>query len=57
MADKRDRDWEHPWLRIERVFRAILTERWSAEQWRRIRPEIPKVLALQRWMRRTGWFN
>ncbi len=30
-----------PWLRIERGLRAILTERWTSEQWKRMRVEIP----------------
>ncbi|MBI4609811.1 MAG: hypothetical protein HY726_12470 [Candidatus Rokubacteria bacterium] len=32
----------HPWLRTERVLRAILTEPWSAEAWERIKLEIPE---------------
>ncbi len=37
----------HPWLRINRVLRAMRHERWSAEAWSEVRGEI----------RRAGWFN
>lgn len=49
--------WQHPWLRISLILRIMLTRPWSAAQWRLGEPEIPKVLALQRRIRRVGWFN
>jgi len=47
----------HPWLRINRVLRAMLTTRWSAEAWAEIRVEFKKALALRSKIRRAGWFN
>jgi hypothetical protein len=35
----------HPWLRINRVQRAMLQERWSAEAWSQVRVEFMKALA------------
>jgi hypothetical protein len=40
-----DPRWQHPWLRIQRVLKAMLTERWDPAAWRRLRREIPKALA------------
>ena len=39
MNEERDTDerlW-HPWLRINRVLRAMLTTRWSAEAWPQVK--------------------
>lgn len=54
---RKDPGWQHPWLRVERLLRAILTEEWSAEAWRQLRQEIVTVLAERSWLRRVGWFN
>ncbi len=45
------------WLRINRVLRAILHERWSAEAWPQVKAEFKKALALKSQIRRAGWFN
>src|SRR5882724_10873839 len=34
----------HPWLRINRVLRVMLHERWSAEAWSVVRVEFRKAL-------------
>ena len=47
----------HPWLRINRVLRAMLHERWSPEAWRHVRVEFKKAIALRSQIRRAGWFN
>ncbi len=57
MVPAKRREWQHPWLRIQRVLRAILTEEWSVEAWEQLRREIPNVLAEQSRIRRAGWFN
>lgn len=49
--------FQHPWLRLQRVLRAILTEEWNAEAWRQIKPEITTVFAARRRVWRAGWFN
>jgi hypothetical protein len=36
----------HPWLRINRILRAMLHTRWSAEAWAQVRVEFKKALAL-----------
>jgi hypothetical protein len=59
MNEERDTDerlW-HPWLRINRVLRAILHEPWSAEAWPKVRVEFRRALALRSEIRRAGWFN
>jgi hypothetical protein len=49
--------WHHPWLRINRLLRAMLHERWSAEAWPQVKAEFKKALALKSRIRRAGWFN
>jgi len=56
VSDTDARLW-HPWLRINRVLRAMLHERWSAEAWSQVRVEFRKALALKSQIRRAGWFN
>jgi hypothetical protein len=59
MNEERDTDerlW-HPWLRINRVLRVMLHERWSAEAWAQVRVEFRRALALRSQIRRAGWFN
>ena len=34
----------HPWLRINRVLRAMLHERWSAEAWPQSRPSSRRAI-------------
>ena len=53
----RDRSLWHPWLRINRLLRAMLHERWSAEAWPQVKAEFKKALALKSQIRRAGWFN
>jgi hypothetical protein len=38
----------HPWLRINRVLRAMLHTRWSVEARAEVRVEFKKALALRR---------
>jgi len=47
----------HPWLRINRVLRAMLHTRWSAEAWSEVQAEFREALALRSEIRRAGWFN
>jgi hypothetical protein len=47
----------HPWLRINRVLRAMLQTRWSAEAWAEVRVEFKKALTLKSQIRRAGRFN
>jgi hypothetical protein len=47
----------HPWLRIDRVLRAMLHTRWSAEAWPQVKAEFTKALVLKSQIRRAGWFN
>jgi hypothetical protein len=56
MNDTDARLW-HPWLRIKRVLRAMLHERWSAEAWPQVKAESKKALALRSKIQRAGWFN
>ena len=56
MNDTDARLW-HPWLRINRVLRAMLTTRWNAEAWPQVRAEFKTALALRSQIWRAGWFN
>lgn len=47
----------HPRLRINRVMRVMLHERWSAEDWLVVRVEFRRALALRSEIRRAGWFD
>jgi hypothetical protein len=47
----------HPWLRINRVLRAMLWTRWGAEAWSQVPVEFTKALALRSQIRRAGRFN
>jgi len=47
----------HPWLRTNRVLRAMLTTRWSAEAWPQVKAEFKKALALRSEIRRAGWLT
>jgi hypothetical protein len=47
----------HPWLRINRVLRAMLGTRWDPETWPQVKAEFQKALALKSQIRRAGWFN
>ena len=50
------REWQHPWLRISLLLRAMLTERWG-EAWPLVRQEIPRATAEKWRIQRAGWFN
>ena len=56
MTERDVRLW-HSWLRINRILRAMLTTRWSAEAWPHVKAEFKKALALRSEIRRAGWFN
>src|SRR6266571_1932056 len=57
VANVTDRGLWHPWLRINRVLRAMLHARRSAEAWPQVKAEFKKALALKSQIRRAGWFN
>ena len=52
-----DRAWQHPWLRLNRLLRAMVHERWSAETWPQVKAAFKKTLAMRSQIRRAGWFN
>jgi hypothetical protein len=47
----------HPWVRISRAFRSVLSTRWDATTWPITKAEMTKALELRRQIRRAGWFN
>jgi len=47
----------HPWVRISRAFRSVLSTRWDATTWPTTKAEMTKALELRRQIRRAGWFN
>jgi len=55
VSDTGARLW-HPWLRINRVLRAMLHTRSSVEAWPQ-EGRVKKALALRSKIRRAGWFN
>jgi hypothetical protein len=54
MTDTEAHLW-HPWLRINRLLRAMLHTRWSAEA--QVRVEFTRAVALRSEIRRAAWFN
>jgi hypothetical protein len=52
-----DQRWQHPWLRVHLLLRALLTTRWDAESWAQVRLLIPKALTMKGRLEREGWFN
>jgi hypothetical protein len=56
MTDTEAHLW-HPWLRINRLLRAMLRTRWSAEAGAQVRVEFTRAVALQSEIRRAAWFN
>jgi hypothetical protein len=53
----RQRTWQHPWLRVEVLLRALLTTRWEGTTWAQVRLLIPKALAERDRIRRSALFN
>jgi len=47
----------HPWVRISRAFRSVLSARWDVTTWPITKAEMTKALELRRQIRRAGWFN
>lgn len=43
VTNERDRAWQHLWLRISLLFRAMLGTHWDAKASQQIRPMIPEV--------------
>jgi hypothetical protein len=56
MTDTEAHLW-HPWLRINRLLRAMLHTRWSAEAGAQVRVEFTRAVALRSEIRRAAWFN
>jgi hypothetical protein len=57
MAGDPERDWRHPWLRIERLIRTIGGSRWDHRTWPRVKRVLKIALAARRRLRGAGWFN
>jgi len=47
----------HPWVRVQRILRTMLTSRWDAASWKEIKQQIRSALAEQGRIERAGWFN
>ncbi len=57
MPPESDPSWQHPWLRVSRLNRSMLTAHWDAETWPQVKAEFKKALALRSRIAREGWFN
>ena len=57
MSREAERRWQHPWLRIQLLLRAMLGTRWDAVAWPTIRAELRRVLRVRGEIQRMGWFN
>jgi hypothetical protein len=57
MTGDPERDWQHPWLRIERLIRTIGGSRWDHRTWPRVKRVLKIALAARRRLRGAGWFN
>jgi len=51
-----DRTWQ-PWLRVQRLLRAMTQDDWNEEAWPRVKEEIPNALKERRQIERAGWFD
>ena len=51
-----ERVW-HPWLRVNRVIRAVLTTSWDAEQWPVAKRALRRTLMGRSKIARAGWFS
>ena len=54
MPAKLGRQWQHPWLRVSLLLRAVLTERWHGEAWERVKRDIPRLITERGRIRRAG---
>ncbi len=57
VATVADRSSQHPWLRVERLIRAVVVHRWSPEEWMTVKLGLRRALELRQQIRRAGWFN
>jgi hypothetical protein len=46
--------WQHPWLRIQLLLRAMLGSRWDATTWPAIKAELKKALEMRSLMVADG---
>jgi hypothetical protein len=46
----------HPWLRVNRIIRDVLTTRWDAEQWPVAKVVLRRTLTERRKLARDGWW-
>ena len=52
-----ERAWQHPWLRVNRLFRSIRDTYWGPEAWPEAKKALGWTLAELGRLRRSGWFN
>lgn len=50
-----DHRWQHPWLRIQLLLRAMLGTRWDHQTWPAIKAEMKKALEMRSRIQRAGW--
>ena len=53
----RNRAWQHPWLRIERLIRSILETRWDNKTWPTMKATLKRALEERKKMKQAEWFN
>jgi len=53
----RNRAWQHPWLRIERLIRSILGTPWDNKTWPTAKATLKQALEERKKIRRAGWMN
>ena len=53
----RNRAWQHPWLRIERLIRSILETRSDNKTWPTMKATLKRALEERKKMKRAEWFN
>ena len=47
----------HPWLRVERLIRAIRQTTWDSDQWPVAKLVLRRTLSERRKLAQAGWFN
>jgi len=52
-----DRAWQHPWLSVERLIRAICETRWDKATRPKAKAMFKRAIEERTRIRRAGWMN
>jgi hypothetical protein len=57
MPDDPARAWQHPWLRVNRLFRSIRDTYWGPDTWLKAKKVLAWTLVELGRLRRSPWWN